>query len=45
MSCRLISLENWLAAVMEARSMKGVIVLDLSVPSYEDAACEVKFGP
>ncbi|GAX74378.1 hypothetical protein CEUSTIGMA_g1826.t1 [Chlamydomonas eustigma] len=44
-SCRLISLENWLDAVMEAKRMKGVIVLDLIVPSYEDAACEVKFGP
>jgi hypothetical protein len=44
-TCRLISSESWAAAVSEARALRGVVVADVGLPSYEDAACEVQFGP
>ena len=45
-TCRLIGAISWAAAVEETRStLKGVVVKDVGLPSTEDAACEVEFGP
>ncbi|KAG1672851.1 hypothetical protein FOA52_004655 [Chlamydomonas sp. UWO 241] len=44
-SCRLVTSAGWAYAVGEAAGMRGTVVRDVALPSCEDAACEVEFGP